>query len=298
MKLALSACSGARGTTARRCSRRVAAIHRGSAHVPRSRRALFFDDTGNPAFTLDLYEDGDHTLGATARYTRAVREDPPRPSSNDVPQPRLRRLLLRHRHAVLAAVAPRQNRLLLVASYVFYGWFEPGSVLLVLDDRRLVGGAEDGGRPGARSGISPSSLVVNLGMLGVLQVLQLLRRQRRRVLAVVGLPTSPPHARRSCCRSASRSTRSRRSATRSTSTAASCARGRPARLRAVRRVLPAAGRRPDRARRAPAAAGRAIARVSTSQGARRRCVLMAWGLFKKMVIADNVGVDRRHASSR
>ena len=32
--------------------------------------ALFFDDTGNPAFTLDWYKDGDHTLGSKRReYT-------------------------------------------------------------------------------------------------------------------------------------------------------------------------------------------------------------------------------------
>ncbi len=35
-----------------------------------SEGALFIDDTGNPAFTLDWYKDGDHTLGSKRReYT-------------------------------------------------------------------------------------------------------------------------------------------------------------------------------------------------------------------------------------
>ena len=50
---------------------------------------------------------------------------------SDLPQPRLRRLLPRLHRDLLAAAAPRQNVLLLVGSYFFYGYVHPWFLILI-----------------------------------------------------------------------------------------------------------------------------------------------------------------------
>ena len=100
-------------------------------------------------------------------------------------------------------------------------------------------------------------------MLGVLQVLQLLRRERRERARGARAARSPlPLLRHRAAGRASRSTPSRAlSYTIDVYRGRAARRPQPARLRALRRVLPAAGRRPDRARR------RACCRRSSSRAA-------------------------------
>ena len=62
------------------------------------------------------------------------------------------------------------------------------------------------------------------------------------------------------------------------------------RLRGVRLFLPAARRRPDRAGGASAAASRAAAARWSWALAQDAALLIFWGYFKKLVIADNAGV--------
>ena len=63
--------SGARSAVNRRCSRRpCAATCTISSLYVRSHGGGFYDDTGDPELTIDMYGDGDHlALAARGRYT-------------------------------------------------------------------------------------------------------------------------------------------------------------------------------------------------------------------------------------
>ena len=62
------------------------------------------------------------------------------------------------------------------------------------------------------------------------------------------------------------------------------------RVRDVRLVLPAPGRRADHAADDAAAAGRSAAASSTSSSSTRGAYLIFWGLTKKVVVADNLAL--------
>ena len=107
---ASSACSGGRRRSVRRRSRRRSSATSAScdAYVT-AHGAVFLDDTGDPALTLDMYEDGDHLArDARRRYTEHFYNRLGR-TFRDLPQPRLHRLLRRRRRGLLAAAAPRRR---------------------------------------------------------------------------------------------------------------------------------------------------------------------------------------------
>ena len=159
--------------------------------------------------------------------------------------------------------------------------------MLVVDDGRLLGRPADGGRSRAQAAaICAASLVVNLGMLGFFKYFNFFVENVRTVLAALGIDVAPPtleivlpvgisfytfqalsytidiyrgemraRATRSTSRCSSRSSRS-------SSPGRSCARRTCCSRSNAAHVL---GRR-----------------------ARRGAVLIAWGFFKKLVVADNV----------
>ena len=87
-----------------------------------------------------------------------------------------------------------QNVLLLVASYVFYGWVHPWFVMLMLVSTSVDYWAaqrmED--QPRHRKAYLYASLAVNLGMLGVFKYYNFFIENVRELLAGLGLTVSPP----------------------------------------------------------------------------------------------------------
>jgi alginate O-acetyltransferase complex protein AlgI len=87
-----------------------------------------------------------------------------------------------------------QNLFLLGASYVFYGWVHPWFVLLMLVSTTVDYWAaqrmEDD--PSRKKLYLYASLVVNLGMLGVFKYYNFFIENFRQVLASVGIMVSPP----------------------------------------------------------------------------------------------------------
>ena len=137
---------------------------------------------------------------------------------------------------------------------------------LDIDGRRLVRGARtrqsrSGQRRGARGCCCRSSPTSACSATSSTAVPA---REFQRADGVVRRRLPAAARSTSCCRSASRSIRSRRCRTRSTSTCAARAGAQLPRLRAVRDVLPASRRRSDHA------ADRARAAVRRSRAARRR----------------------------
>ncbi|MCC7034531.1 MAG: MBOAT family protein, partial [Acidobacteria bacterium] len=87
-----------------------------------------------------------------------------------------------------------QNIWLLGASYVFYGWVHPWFVILMLVSTTVDYWAaqrmeED---PGRKKAYLYASLAANLGMLGVFKYFNFFVENVREVLASVGLDVSPP----------------------------------------------------------------------------------------------------------
>lgn len=87
-----------------------------------------------------------------------------------------------------------QNVFLLLASYLFYGWVHPWFVLLMLTSTTVDFWAaqrmEDD--PGRRRGYLWASLAVNLGMLGCFKYFNFFVENVRTVLGTFGLTVSPP----------------------------------------------------------------------------------------------------------
>ena len=158
-----------------------------------------------------------------------------------------------------------------------------------LDHGRLLGRPAHGRRPGAQAPLLAASLAVNLGMLGVFKYFNFFIENVRDVLGAIGLTVAPPLLelvlpagisfytfqalsytvdvyRARCARAATRST--------SPSSSPSSRTWWPGRSCAPRTC---SCRWSSRARGTPRWPARGV-------------VLVMWGLFKKLVIADNVGV--------
>ena len=180
---------------------------------------------------------------------------------------------------------------MLVASYVFYGWWDWRFVFL------LAG--VDGRQPGVRRRASTARgaaaqrkalLVARAGRqprrARLLQVLRLLRHARRRTAARLGLDVSARCSQVDRCRSASRSSRSRRSATsidvyRGDFEPVDARRTSPSTCRSSRTSWPA--------RSCARASSCRSSRARATRGASTRAspfFLIVGGLFKKVVIAN------------
>ncbi|MCC7125207.1 MAG: MBOAT family protein [Acidobacteria bacterium] len=87
-----------------------------------------------------------------------------------------------------------QNYLLLAASYVFYGWVHPWFVILMLASTTVDywAGQRMEDDPARRKLYLYASLAVNLGMLGVFKYYNFFIENVRELLAGVGLQVSPP----------------------------------------------------------------------------------------------------------
>ena len=185
-----------------------------------------------------------------------------------------------------------QNVFLLGASYLFYGWIQPWFVArhARVDDRGLLGRAAHGGRSRAQEAVSLGQPGREPRHARLLQVLQLLHRERARRPRQRRPRRRRCRRSRSCCPPASRSTPSRRSATPSTSTRARCAR---AGTRSTSRCSSRSSRiwSPGPIMRAQNLLVQVERpRAFSADAARSGLVLMAWGFFKKLVVADNVAV--------
>ena len=255
---------------------------------------IFHDDTGDPALTLDMYEDGDH-LAREARG--ALYRDLRRPAAAALS------VIFHSLDFVVFFVAvvavywmlPHrgQNVLLLVAQ-LFLLRLRPS---LVPDSDRDVDGhgllrrprhGERGRRSDAASCGSASSRTSGCSASSSTSISS--SRTSHGVLARAGhhgqsagaahraagrhlvlhVPGDELHDRR-VSRRAARPPQ-------------------PARRRRLRLVLSSPRSRSDSARLVPAAAGRVGAALLDREGARRGFLLICWGFFKKLVIADNVGV--------
>jgi len=87
-----------------------------------------------------------------------------------------------------------QNILLLAASYVFYGWVHPWFVILMLASTTVDywAGQRMEDDPARKKAYLYASLAVNLGMLGVFKYYNFFIENVRELLAGVGLTVSPP----------------------------------------------------------------------------------------------------------
>jgi D-alanyl-lipoteichoic acid acyltransferase DltB (MBOAT superfamily) len=87
-----------------------------------------------------------------------------------------------------------QNLFLLAASYVFYGWVHPWFVILMLASTTVDywAGQRMEDDPSRKKVYLYASLLVNLGMLGVFKYYNFFVENVRGVLASVGLTVSPP----------------------------------------------------------------------------------------------------------
>ena len=182
--------------------------------MSRPTAACFIDDTGDPAQTLDSYEDGDHlSRDGRRRYTDIVRR-PPATALSVI----FHSLDFVAFFVVVVAVYWRlphrgQNVLLLVASYFFYGYVHPWFLLLIATSTvdRLLRRARDGAVAGAQArSFLGSSIISNFGMLGFFKYFNFFVDNVARGAGRAGRHASVSRRCASCCRSASRSTRSRR----------------------------------------------------------------------------------------
>ena len=199
------------------------------------------------------------------------------------------------------AAAARWRPFIIVASYVFYGWWDWRFVLLLAGStlfnqllaRRIHARADAVPAQGAadrRARRQPRRA-------RLLQVLRLLRHLERQPARRSSGSTCRSRCGRSCCRSGSPSSRSWRSATSSTSTAATSSRRRsrssPSTSRSSRTSSPARScGRPSSSR--SSSTPRNPRRVDTS----RAFYLIATGLFKKVVIANYLARDDRRRGLR
>ena len=184
-----------------------------------------------------------------------------------------------------------QNRLLLAASYVFYGWVTPWFLILLVTSTTIDYWAalRMEADPAHKKRYLVLSIASNMGMLAYFKYANFFIDNVATILTTIGLPTSP-RVLRWCCRWASRFSRSRHSATPSTSIAASFARARSlvdvATFVAFFPQL-VAGPIERAAHLLPEVEGE---RRFSPDAARSGLRLMAWGFFKKLVIADNAGL--------
>jgi len=87
-----------------------------------------------------------------------------------------------------------QNLFLLAASYVFYGWVHPWFVILMLASTTVDywAGQRMEDDPSRKKLYLYASLLVNFGMLGVFKYYDFFIENVRQVLAGIGLTVSPP----------------------------------------------------------------------------------------------------------
>ena len=248
---------------------RAAALRARSAGVHRvAGRRCSTTTPAIPRCTLDMYEDGDHIARRAAAAT-------PRSSSSacarcfrDLPQPRFRRCSSSSSSTVywrLPAARPERaapGRELLLLRLRAPVVPDPHRDLDASSTTAAARGMEAGRRTaGASCGCS---IVSNFGLLGFFKYFNFFVDNVAAALAALGVPVSPPMLRD---RPAGRhlvlhvpgdELHDRRLPRRAARAAE------PARRRGVRLVLPAPGRRADRARLEPAAAGRSARAASRS----------------------------------
>ncbi len=288
----------ARRPAARRSPQPLAALRRAICGPTSKRTAeCFHDDTGDPALTLDMYEDGDHLAASGAR---PLHRDPLRPAAAalSVIFHSLDFVVFFLAIAAIYWALPHraQNLLLLVAQLLLLrlrASVVPDADRDVDGDRLLRRAAAWSAGRAAGAASSALSIVTNFGMLGFFKYFNFFVENVHAALAALGVSAGMPALQRDpagrhlVLHVPGDELHDRRLSRRAARPP------QPARRRGVRVVLPAPGRRPDSAGLVPAAAGRGRRGASTSRRRGAGCLLICWGFFKKLVIADNVGVDRQ-----
>ena len=183
-----------------------------------------------------------------------------------------------------------QNLLLLVASYVFYGWWDwrfLGLIALSTIVDFLVGiRIEEAPDKARKKRWLWVSLAVNLGILGYFKYANFFIENWISAWdSPSASPCTPPPC-RSSCPSASPSTPSRPSPTPSTSIGATSRPPGPRRLWRLRLLLPAARRGPIE-RATNLLPQITSPRKFTYEQGRDGMRLILWGMFKKVVVADS-----------
>ena len=184
-----------------------------------------------------------------------------------------------------------QNVLLLGASYVFYGWIHPWFVLIMLASTTVDywAGQRMEDDPANRRRYLAASLVVNLGMLGVFKYFNFFIENVRDVIAALGLTVAPPLLEIALPAGISFYTFQALSYTVDVCKGEMHARRNPIDFALFVAFFPHLVAGPImRARNLLVQVEHD--RVWDATKARHGVVLVAWGLFKKLVIADNVGV--------
>ena len=184
-----------------------------------------------------------------------------------------------------------QNHLLLVASYIFYGWITPWYLLLLMTSTTIDWWAarQMEREPAHRKRYLALSLTSNLGMLGYFKYANFFIDNVGRILTTVGLPTSPHVLKVMLPVGISFFTFQALSYT------IHVYRGT---LRARASLLDVATYVAFFPQLVAGPIERASALLPQVEGERRFSAdaarsglrLMAWGFFKKLVIADNVGL--------
>jgi alginate O-acetyltransferase complex protein AlgI len=184
-----------------------------------------------------------------------------------------------------------QNVLLLLASYVFYGWVHPWFVLIMLASTTVDfwAGQRMEDDPARKRQYLWASLAVNLGMLGVFKYFNFFADNVREVLAAMGLGVSTPLLEVALPAGISFYTFQALSYTVDVYKGEMHARRDPVDFALFVAFFPHLVAGPImRARNLLVQVERP--RHWDPTRARHGVVLVMWGLFKKLVVADNVGV--------
>lgn len=184
-----------------------------------------------------------------------------------------------------------QNLLLLLASYVFYGWVHPWFVAIMLASTTVDywAGQRMEDDPARRRWYLAASLGVNLGMLGVFKYFNFFVANVHDLLASVGWSVSPPLLAIALPAGISFYTFQALSYTVDVYKGEMHARRNPVDFALFVAFFPHLVAGPImRARNLLVQVERPRSWDATA--AQRGVVLVVWGLFKKLVIADNVGI--------
>ncbi len=186
-----------------------------------------------------------------------------------------------------------QNLFLLAASYFFYGawdWRFLGLILLsTLVDWGVGLGLGATRDPRRRRWLVSASIVTSLGLLGFFKYAGFFAASLARLASLFGVTLSPLDLGIVLPVGISFYTFQTMSYTIDVYRGRDRAGARPARFRGVRLVLPAAGGRTHRAGRVTARRRSQAPRQQTLEKFSTGAWLILWGLFKKVVIADNLG---------
>ncbi|MGE0814092.1 MAG: MBOAT family protein [Vicinamibacterales bacterium] len=184
-----------------------------------------------------------------------------------------------------------QNLLLLAASYVFYGWIHPWFVAIMLVSTTVDywAGQRMEDDPARKGRYLAASLTVNLGMLGVFKYFNFFVENVHDVLALAGLHVATPLLQVALPAGISFYTFQALSYTVDVYKGEMRARRNAVDFALFVAFFPHLVAGPImRARNLLAQVERPRAWNATA--ARHGAVLVVWGLFKKLVVADNVGI--------